>query len=63
MAFKNRYLGVPSVVRWIKNSTTVAWVAVEAQVLSLLGAVQAADAARIQSLAWELPYAVGEAIK
>ena len=40
--------GVPTVVQWVKNLSAVAWVASEAPVLSL---------------AWELPYAAGAAIK
>ena len=40
--------GVPTMVQWVKNLSAVSWVASEAPVLSL---------------AWELPYAAGAAIK
>ena len=45
---KKDILGVPAVVQWVKNSTAVARITAVAQ---------------IQSLARELPYAVGAAIK
>ena len=59
---------------WVKNPTTVAQVAVEAQVQSQPQAVikesgipaamvQVTAKARIQSLAQELPYAKGAALK
>ena len=54
-------------VQWVKNPTEVALVAVEARVQFLAqwvkGCSIAAAVARIQSLAWELPYAAGTAIK
>ena len=56
--------------QWVKNTAVVAWVAAEVGVRSLSrGSVVATDAAQvaavtqIQSLAWELPYVVGVAIK
>ena len=58
---------VPTVVYWVKNQTAVAWVAAELQqsdwVQWVKGSGIAADEAPIQSLAMELPYAMGEAIK
>ena len=74
---KNSLPGVLAVTQWVKNPTAVAWVAVDAQVQSpaqqsgledlvLLKPVvyaAAASAAWIQSLARELPYASGTAIK
>ena len=45
---KKDILGVPAVVQWVKNSTAVARITAAAQ---------------IQSLARELPYAVGAAMK
>ena len=55
-------------VQWVKNLTAVAWVAVEVQVRSHpcavgYGSGVAAAVAQIQSLAWELPYAMGVAKK
>ena len=59
----------------VKNLTAAAWVAEEAQVQSptlygglkgsviVVTVVQVAAAAPIQSLAWELPYATGAAMK
>ena len=71
--YKEIAQGVSAVVQYVKNLTEVAWVAVEAWVQSpaqhsgLIGsrtaAVQTVTVARTQSLAWELPYAVGVAIK
>ena len=67
--------GVPAMVQWVKNPTAAAWVTAEVRVQSLgwrsrlkdpalLRAVAwAADVACIQSLAWELPYAAGVALK
>jgi len=40
--------GVPALVKWVKDPTAATWVAVEA---------------RVQFLAWELPYSVGVAKK
>ena len=62
-------LGVPFMAQEVKNLTAVAQVAEEAQVRSLgwhsglKGSGVAAAAAWIQSLAQELPYAVGAAVK
>ena len=56
-------------VQWVKNLTAVASVTAETQVQfsawssGLKDLVQIADAALIQSLAWELPYVMGAAIK
>ena len=54
-------------VQWIKNLTAVAWVTSKARVLSLACYIWLKEssiaAAWIQSLAWELPYAMGAAIE
>ena len=67
--------GVPAVAQWVKNPTAAVWVYAEAWVWSpawhsgLQGsgidaaAIQVSAMARIQSLAWELSYAAGVAIK
>ena len=53
--------------QWVKNLTAVACVTMEVRVCSLAqwvkGSSSATAAAWIQSLAWELTYAVGTAIK
>ena len=52
--------------QWIKDPTVVAWVAVEVWVRSLSwpsGLKDQAAVGQIHSLAGELPYAVGMAIK
>ena len=52
--------------QWVKNLTAVAWVTAEAWVQSPVlcsGLKDSALLAQIQSLAWELPYALGTAIK
>ena len=54
--------------QWVKNLTVVAQVAVEVWVQSppvqwVKGSSMATAAAWIQSLTWELPYAMGVAIK
>ena len=68
-------MGVPAVAQWVKNLTAVAWVAAEAagsipgpaQWVKRSGidvaVAQATAEARAQSLARELPYASGMAIK
>ena len=67
--------GVPSVAQRVKDPTAVAWVAAEVQVQSpakhsgLKGSgiatntVEVAAVVRIQSLAWEIPYAMRMNIK
>ena len=56
-------------VQWVKNLTAAAQVSGEAQVQSpsqhnvLKGSSVAAVVARIQSMAWELPFTMGGAIK
>lgn len=64
--------GAPSVAQWVKNPTTVAWVAAEVWVRSLAlqsglengaaAVLWVAAVAQVQSLAWEL-HTVGAAIK
>ena len=66
--------GVPVVVQWVKNLTAVTLVAGEVQVQSWLeqwvkgsgvatAAAWVAVGTWIQSLAWELPYALDAALK
>ena len=56
------FLSFPAVVQWIKTPTSLAWVAVEPWVWSP-ALLQVTAAAQIQFLTWELPHAVGAAIK
>ena len=68
-------MGVPAVAQWVKNPTAAAWVVLEAQGLIpspgkwVKGAstattkAQVTAVAQIQSLAQELPYAMGVAIQ
>ena len=46
--------------QWVKNWTAAAWVTAEVQVRS---PAEVSAVAWIHSLTWELPYAVGMAIK
>ena len=52
-------------VQWVKNLTAAAWVAAEAWILALCSGLKDPEevtaSVQIQSLAWELPYAVGTA--
>ena len=60
---------IPNVVQWVKNPTAAAGVTVEAPgsipclVQWVKGSVVVVAVARIPSLAWELPYAMGVAIQ
>ena len=70
MSTKSRgSVGAPTKVQWVKNPLPAAWVAAEAwvwypaQCSGLKGSGVATAAAWIQSLAWELSYATGAAIK
>ena len=62
-------LGVPAALQWVKNPTAAAWVTAQMQVQSpaqqsgLKDLAQVKAVAWIQSLTWELPYAVSVAIK
>ena len=61
-------LGVPVVAQWVKNPAAVAQVSVDVQVQSSAQCSGLKDpelpvAAWVQSLVWEVPYAVGAAIK
>ena len=68
---KQEYKGVPAMAQWLKHSTVAAWVNCRgaglipspAQWVKGSGVAQVTSAARIQSLAQELPYATSEAIK
>ena len=66
MRFKVVQVENLAVVQWVKNLTAVAWATVEVQWIKGSGiataVVQVAAAARIQSLAWELPHAASAAI-
>lgn len=75
LAIKKVQQGVTAVAPWVKNPTSVALVAMEAQVQfpslvqwvkgssAATAVTQVTAAAQIESLAWELQYAVGTAIK
>ena len=64
---KHKNSGVPAMARWVKNPTAVAQLAVEVRVPSLAEGVKvsvvATAAPQIQTLAWELLFAIGVAIK
>ena len=52
-------------LQWVKNLPAAAWVTVEAWVPSPAwsSGLKFSAVAQIQSLAWELPYAAGVAVK
>ena len=64
---KHKNSGVPAMARWVKNPTAVAQLAGEVWVPSLTEGVKvsvvATAAPQIQTLAWELLFAIGVAIK
>ena len=62
---KQESMGVPAVVQRVKKLTAVAWVPEEVHVWAPAWCSGSKDpvVARIQSLAWDIPYAAGAAIK
>ena len=60
---------IPTVEQWVKNPIAVAWVTMEVQIWSLAWPSGLKDLALLQLrhrskfLAWEIPYALGSAIK
>ena len=60
------FTGVPAAAQWVKNLTAAAWVTVEVWVRfphPVQWVKGSGTGAWMQSLAWELPYAEGVAIK